>query len=47
MSKRLLNLDTMTRKHIWHTTVSISKQLTDGYGISSDVKGVDQLCKEN
>ena len=40
--KKVTELGYHDRKHIWHTTVSISKQLTDGYGISSDVKGVDQ-----
>ena len=30
------------RKHIWNATVSISKQSTNGYGISSDAESVDQ-----
>ena len=40
--KKVTELEYHNRKHIWNTTVSISKQLTNGYGISPDAKGTDK-----
>ena len=40
--KKVTELGYHDRKHIWNTTVSISKQLTNGYGTSSDAEGTDQ-----
>lgn len=40
--KKVTELGYHNRKHIWLTTVSISKQLTNGYGISPDAKSTDQ-----
>lgn len=40
--KKVTELGYHDRKHIWNATVSISKQFTNGYGISSDAESVDQ-----
>lgn len=40
--KKVTELGYYDRKHIWNTTVSISKQLTNRYGISSDAEGAVQ-----
>ena len=40
MSKKVTELGYHDRKHIWNATVSISKQFTNGYGISSDAESV-------
>ncbi len=42
MSKKVTELGYHDRKAYLNATVSISKQFTNGYGISSDAESVDQ-----